>query len=81
MALSERDQKRCNLIYGLGMMYNGESYVGTKPYNKDFNVHWMDITLTSDEDFDAMYDKLKTELIRREKEGGHELTFPESNNS
>ena len=60
MPLDEKTKKRCDQLWKLGLKYNGESYV-----KDDFNVHWVDITCHSDEQWDKMIVSIEGEMKRR----------------
>jgi len=56
---------RCDQLFKMGLMFNGQSYVGTKDNNNDVNFHYTEIQCDSDEQWDAKIEKTKTELTRR----------------
>ena len=60
-SLKEQTKKRCDQLFELGLIFNGDSYV-----KDDFNVHWIDITCHSDEEWDKMIINIKAEMKRRE---------------
>ena len=62
MALNEQTKKRCNQLFKLGLMFNGDSYV-----KEDFNVHWTELTCNTDEQFEKKLSDIKEEMERRGK--------------
>ncbi len=49
----------------LDMKFNGISYIGTSDVNKDFNVHWTEITCDSNDEWNKKINKLKKEYNLR----------------
>lgn len=66
--MEEKQMKRCDELFELEMMFNGDSYIGKQSYNKDFNVHHTEIMCDSDEEWNKKISDLKTELQRRKDE-------------
>jgi len=66
MALSEENKRRVDLLFDLGMMFNGQSYVGNKDHNKDFNMHHTEFMFWEDDKFNETYNQMKEELEKRE---------------
>jgi len=62
MTLNEQTKKRCNQLFKLGLMFNGESYV-----KEDFNVHWTEINCDTDEQFNKKLADIEEEMKRRGK--------------
>ncbi len=60
MNRDEQINKRCNQLFALGLIFNGESYV-LKTENYYMNVHHLDITCDSDKQWDITIKEL-TEL-------------------
>ncbi len=63
--IHKKANKRFAQLHDLDMAFNGEYFIGTKDYNKDFNVHQTEITCDLDEEWDAKIKKLTEELNRR----------------
>lgn len=63
--MTESQKNRCNQLYNLNMAFDGKSYVGVHERNDDFNVHWTEIMTLSDEDWDALIEKLSNEFNDR----------------
>ncbi len=55
-------KKRCDELFALKMKFNGDSYVGAEELNKDFNVHYTEISCDSDEQWERKISELKIEL-------------------
>jgi hypothetical protein len=66
MALeNEKQSKRCFELSALGMIYDGNSYIGNLKNNQDFNVHHTEISFNTDEEWSKIITGLKNELMRR----------------
>ncbi|MFA5366703.1 MAG: hypothetical protein WC333_02365 [Dehalococcoidia bacterium] len=63
--IHEKQNKRYADLHTLGMKFNGDSFVGTEDNNKDFNMHWTEISCDSDEEWNEKIVKMTTELKRR----------------
>ncbi len=63
--MDKKSEKRCEELFALDMVYNGTEYIGKKDLNKDFNVHWVEITCDPDNVWDEKISKLKAELEKR----------------
>lgn len=63
--MDEKISQRCDELFKLGMMFNGDSYIGKEDDNKDFNVHYTEIRFDSDIEFEKKLLKLTIELQRR----------------
>lgn len=59
--------ERCDQLFALDMMFNGDSYVGTKEWNKDFNIHHTEISFDTDSEWDRKIERLKNEHQRRKE--------------
>tara|TARA_R110000772_G_scaffold5341_3_gene19168 strand:+ start:2401 stop:2610 length:210 start_codon:yes stop_codon:yes gene_type:complete len=62
--MTETQEKRINELFKIGMMFNGESYVG-RGENSDFNMHHTEFMLDSDEVWEKKISSLKAEFRRR----------------
>ena len=62
MALNEQTKKRCDQLFALGLMFDGQQY-----RKDDFNVHWTEITCDTDEQFEKKLSDIKKEMERRRK--------------
>ena len=51
--------------FALEMTFNGDSFYGVKPYNKDFNIHWSEVSWDSDETWNQKIAWMKDELKKR----------------
>ena len=60
MSLDEKAKARCDQLFKLGLMFNGQEYC-----KDDFNVHWTEITCDSDEEFKKKLSFIKEEMKRR----------------
>jgi len=58
--MNEKTKKRCDQLVALGLMYNGAEYM-----KDDINVHWTEITCDTDEVFNKILSKIKSEIKRR----------------
>jgi len=58
--------ERCKQLRELGMIFNGESYVGAGHFS-DFNVHHTEVSCDTDEQWDAKIEALKQERANREQ--------------
>lgn len=61
---------RCDLLINeLEMTYSGfeQTYIGKTDLNKDFNIHWTEITCDSEEEWTEKINKLKQELNNRKQ--------------
>lgn len=58
--MEEKGLKRCNQLYQLGLIFNGDSYV-----KDDINVHWTEITCSTDKEFNTILSKIKNEITNR----------------
>tara|TARA_R110000772_G_scaffold2410_4_gene8548 strand:- start:33899 stop:34105 length:207 start_codon:yes stop_codon:yes gene_type:complete len=63
--MTETQKKRVDELSELGMVFNGESYVG-RGDNSDFNAHHTEFMLDSDEIWEKKISKLKVEKRNRE---------------
>jgi len=63
--MTETTKKRCDQLFNLNMMFNGKSYVGNHDKNRDFNVHWTEITTFTDEKWNKLITKLSNEFNDR----------------
>lgn len=51
---------RCKQLSALGLVFIGSEYV-----KDDFNVHWTEITCSSDAEFEKIISNIKKEMERR----------------
>jgi len=60
---------RCKALSDLDMAYNmiDNSFIGNASDNRDFNVHYTEITCDSEEEWNIKITKLRTELDKRRK--------------
>jgi hypothetical protein len=56
---------RCDQCFNLGMMFNGSAYVGTRHYNKDFNISVVELQCDTDEVWDEKIANIKATLEKR----------------
>lgn len=63
--LNEISKKRCDLLFKLGLKFNGESYVGTQENNNDFNFHHTEILYDTDEEWNKKIASIEEEIKRR----------------
>lgn len=64
--MEEKRKKRCGELVALSMLFDGQNYIGSKYFNRDFNVHFTEIACDPDDVWDAKISKMKKELDRRE---------------
>lgn len=50
--MNRRQTRRVNLLYKLGLIYNGDSFVF-----KDINFHWTDTLCMENDEFDKAYEQ------------------------
>ena len=60
--------KRYDDCFALEMTFNGESFFGMKPYNKDFNIHWSEATTDSDATWIQKMAWMHNELKKRKSQ-------------
>jgi len=63
--IAEKRNKRCRQLFDLNMVFDGQSYIGNHDMNRDFNVHWVEISTMEDEQWDEMINKLSCEFNDR----------------
>lgn len=63
--MNEQMTQRCDQLFKMGLMFNGQSYVGTKDNNNDVNFHYTEIQCDSDEEWNKKVENAKAELTRR----------------
>ena len=59
--MTEETKKRIDTLFNLGLKWNGQEY-----FKDDINVHWIEITCDTDEEFNEKINSIKQELKRRE---------------
>jgi len=57
--------ERYDDCFALEMTFNGESFYGTQPYNKDFNVHWTEVSCDDDRTWEQKMAWMRNELQKR----------------
>lgn len=62
--MTEIQKERLDLLFSLGLKFNGESYVGHGE-NSDFNFHYTEIMYDDDEIWNDKMNKIKMEIRRR----------------
>jgi hypothetical protein len=67
MTHKERIDKRTADCYKLEMQFKGDSFYGKYPYNSDFNVHAVELTCSSDEEWEKIITGLEKELTKRKE--------------
>jgi hypothetical protein len=66
MALTEKQQERCNKLHKLGLKFEGDAYV----YG-GVNFHWTDIVCMTDEEFDRAFEGAEKRMkVIKEREAG-----------
>lgn len=63
--MNDKMMVRCDQLFKLGMKFNGDSYIGSEPDIKDFNVHHTEISFSDDVKWESIIYQLSTELNRR----------------
>lgn len=58
-------EKRCDQLVKLDMSLHGAEMTYLGNTHKDFNIHWTEITLDTDEVWSKKINKMKSELDRR----------------
>jgi len=57
--------ERYDDCFALEMSFNGESFYGTHDYNKDFNIHWTEVTCDDDRTWEQKMAWMRNELEKR----------------
>lgn len=55
--------KRLDILFNMGLRFNGHSYVGTTEKNKDVNFHYVEIMCDDDETWNKKIKKV-TEVLK-----------------
>lgn len=66
--MTENRTARYDDCFALEMTFNGQEFYGIKPYNKDFNIHWTEISCDSDETWKQKVAYMQNELVKRKAE-------------
>lgn len=61
----EAQYKRYDDCFALEMTFDGESFYGIKPYNKDFNIHWTEVRSDDDRTWKQKMAWMTEELKKR----------------
>ena len=61
--ITEETKNRIDTLFNLGLKWNGSEY-----FKDDINIHWTEITVMSNEEFEKTVEDIKQELKRRENE-------------
>jgi hypothetical protein len=59
--MTKETKKRIDQLFELGLKWNGSEY-----FKNDINVHWTEITCSTDEQFNSIVEDITKELKRRE---------------
>ena len=51
--------------FALEMTFDGESFYGTQEYNKDFNIHWTEVSTDDDRTWKQKIAWMRNELDKR----------------
>lgn len=54
--------KRTNECFALEMRFDGQTFIGAKDYNRDFNIHHTELTCDTDEEWQVKIHKMGAEL-------------------
>ena len=63
--MSEQMKQRCDQLFKMGLVFNGQSYVGTQENNSDINFHHTEMLCDSEEEWKVKILGVKAELTRR----------------
>lgn len=63
--MSKPRNERYDDCFALEMTFNGENFYGTQEYNKDFNIHWTEITCDDDRTWEQKMAWMRNELDKR----------------
>jgi hypothetical protein len=74
MTHKENISKRTADCVEVEMRFDGNSFIGSQPYNSDFNVHHTELMCSTDEEWEKIITSLRKELVRRKAEA--ESTIP-----
>lgn len=61
--MTKEFENRINILFELGLKWNGQEY-----FKNDINIHWVEITTMTNDEFNKMIEDIKQELKRRENE-------------
>lgn len=65
--LHKKTEERVKDCVNLEMRYDGSSFFGREPYNKDFNIHHTDMMCMDDEKWKKTIAEMAAELERRKE--------------
>lgn len=65
--METKTEKRIEELIPLDMILIGSEYTGKTDLNRDFNVHWVEVTCDPDEVWNPKIEKMKAELEKRKK--------------
>lgn len=60
-------EKRYGDCYALEMCFDGDSFIGKFDYNRDFNIHWTEISCDTEEQWETKIKTMTTELENRKQ--------------
>ena len=58
--MNDKMKARCDSLFALGLRFNGQEYC-----KDDINVHWVEMTCDTDEEFDEKCKKIEAVIKKR----------------